>query len=605
MDPMSANARKSSPRRRRSARPTAAHLARLLRQQESLRSIVESISAELELQPLLERILHHACEMIGADTGTIGLIDPARDLVRTAATYRMPATEAGAEMPRGVGLAGEVLRTGALVIRQRYADLPHTAQPAFPDNAVVGVPIWWHGAMIGVVGVGTAPRAERPDEQPRTRPLGDDDIEALTLFARHAAIAIVNARRYEEERQRSERLALVARVAHLVTADLQLDDLLRSAADAIHEILGFPNVGIGLIDPDDPRTLVIRTLGGHFKTLIEGEHRIPITAGLMGAAVRTREVVLINDVANDPRYITPPGSEGIRAELAIPILTGERVKGVLNVESTEPLSDADAAILVVIADQLAVAIENARLYATAQQVAVLEERQRLARELHDAVTQHLASVALMAQTLSPTYGRDAAEGDRRARRLVEVSQAALVEMRALMDELRPARTRRDGTPNAAGSALPSDPAAEPWLARVRRNGLAHALGRLAEDATRDGTPVGIEVGAYAPQPAACEEALFRIAQEALANAVKHARADHVSLRLDTRDGSTVLAISDDGVGLGASTLPVWPVGVSGGLGLATMRERAAAIGAALRIDSGKGSGTSIEVVVPLGEECPA
>ena len=605
MDPMSADAHKSSPRLRRSARPTAAHLARLLRQQESLRSVVESISAELELQPLLERILHHACEMIGADTGTIGLVDPAHDLVRTAATYRMPATEAGAEMPRGVGLAGEVLRTGEPVIRQRYADLPHIAQPAFPDNAVVGVPIWWHGAMIGVVGVGTAPRAERPGERPHTRPLGDDDIDALTLFARHAAIAIINARRYEEERQRSERLALVARVAHLVTADLQLDDLLRSAADAIHEILGFPNVGIALIDPDDPRTLVIRTLGGHFKNFIGGEHRIPITAGLMGAAVRAREVVLVNDVANDPRYITPPGSEGIRAELAIPILAGERVTGVLNVESTEPLSDADAAILVVIADQLAVAIENARLYATAQQVAVLEERQRLARELHDAVTQHLASVALMAQTLSSTYGRDAEEGDRRARRLVEVSQAALVEMRALMDELRPVRTRRDGTPNAVLSAPPSDPAAEPWLARVRRHGLAHALGRLAEDATRDGTPVGVEVGAYAPQPAAYEEALFRIAQEALANAVKHARADHVALRLGTRDGSTVLAISDDGVGLGASTLPVWPVGVSGGLGLATMRERAAAIGAALRIDSARGSGTSIEVVVPLGEECPA
>jgi two-component system NarL family sensor kinase len=606
MDPMSASAHKSSPRRRRSPRPTAAHLARLLRQQESLRSIVESISSELELQPLLDRILHHACEIIGADTGTIGLVDPARDLVRTAATYCMPSTEAGAEMPRGVGLAGEVLRTGEPVIRQRYADLPHTARPAFPDNAVVGVPIRWHGAMIGVVSVGTAPRAERPGEQPRTRPLGDDDVEALTLFARHAAIAIVNARRYEEERQRSERLALVARVAHLVTADLQLDDLLRSAADAIHEILGFPNVGIALIDPDDPRTLVIRTLGGHFKTLIEGEHRIPITAGLMGAAVRGREVVLVNDVANDPRYITPPGSDGIRAELAIPILTGERVMGVLNVESTGPLSDADAAILVVIADQLAVAIENARLYATAQQVAVLEERQRLARELHDAVTQHLAGVALMAQTLSSTYGRDAGEGDRRARRLVEVSQAALVEMRALMDELRPARTRRDGgTPNATASAPPSNPAAEPWLARVRRHGLAHALGRLAEDTTRDGTSVEVEVGAYAPQPAACEEALFRIAQEALANAVKHARANHVSLRLDTRDGSTVLAISDDGVGLGASTLPVWPVGVSGGLGLATMRERAAAIGAALRIDSAKGSGTSIEVIVPLGEECPA
>ena len=600
---MSANADKASPRR--TARPTAPELARLVRQQESLRSVVESISGELELQPLLERILFHACEMIGADNGTIGLVDPARDLVRIAATYRMPPTAADAEMPRGVGLAGEVLRTGEPVIRQRYADLPHPAHLELRDHAVIGVPIRWHGEMIGVVGVGTAARvAPRSGGRTRPHPLGDDDIEALTLFARHAAIAIVNARRYQDERQRSERFALVARVARLVTTDLRLDDLLRRAADAMHEILGFPNIGIALVDPDDPRTLVIRTLGGHFKTLIEGEHRIPITVGLMGAAVRTRQVVLVNDVANDPRYLPPPGSEGIQAELAIPILIGDRVAGVLNVESTEPLSDADAAILVVIADQLAVAIENARLYATAQHVAVLEERQRLARELHDAVTQHVASVALMAQTLSSAYLRDPTEGDRRAGRLVEVSQAALAEMRALLDELRPAETRRGGIPNVVARDG-AEPAAESGLARVRRHGLAHALGRLAEDAARDGMPVGVEVGRYAPQPAACEEALFRIAQEALANVVKHARAERASVRLDTRDGTTVLTIADDGVGLGASSPPVWPVGVSGGLGLATMRERASAIGAALRIDSGRGSGTSIEVIVPLGEECPA
>lgn len=599
---MSTSRRKAPIRRdRRAARSTAPRLERLLRQQESLRSVVESISSELELQPLLERILHHACEMIGADNGTIGLVDPDRDLVRTAATYRMPSTEAGAEMPRGIGLAGEVLRTGAPVICRRYSDLPSPTQLDLRDNAVIGVPIRWRGEMIGVVGVGTAPRpAGRPGGHRRARPLGVGDIDALTLFARHAAIAIVNARRYQEERQRSERFALVARVARLVTTHLHLDDLLRGAADAIHEILGFPNTGIALIDPEDPRTLVIRTVGGHFKTLIEGEHRIPITVGLMGVAARTRQVVLVNDVANDPRYLPPPGSEGIRAELAIPILLGDRAVGVLNVESTQPLTDADAAILGVIADQLAVAIENARLYATAQQVAVLEERQRLAHELHDAVTQQLASLALMAQTLSSAYERDATEGDRRARRLVEVSQAALAEMRELLDELWPAARRRGGM---YGGGV--RPAAESRLARVRRRGLTDALRRLAEDASRDGLPVRLEVGTYAPQPAACEEGLFRIAQEALTNAVKHARATCAILRLDRRDGGTVLTVSDDGVGLSAAPRPAGLPGVSGGLGLATMRERAAAIGAALRIDSGRDAGTCVEVIVPLGEECPA
>jgi signal transduction histidine kinase len=406
--------------------------------------------------------------------------------------------------------------------------------------------------------------------------------------------------RMEHERQQSERFALVARVARLLTTDLPLGEMLGRAADAMHEILGFPNIAIGLIDPADPRTLVIRTLGGHYKTILEGEHRIPITVGLMGAAVRTRDVVLVNDVANDPRYLPPPGSEGIRAELAIPILIGDRVAGVLNAESTEPLDDADAAILVVIADQLAVAIENARLYAAAQQVAVLEERQRLARELHDAVTQQLASLALMAQTLTPAYLRDTAEGDRRAGRLVEVSQAALAEMRTLLDELRPPRPRRDDTP-----AVRREPAAESGLARVRRYGLAHALRRLVDAASLDGVSVVLEVGAYTPQLPACEEALFRIAQEALANVGKHAQAERARVRLDTRDGSTVLTVSDDGVGLGAPERPLWPPGISGGLGLATMRERAAAIGAALRIDSDRDIGTAVEVIVPLGAVRPA
>src|SRR5688572_15396790 len=168
---MSANARKASLRGRPPARATTARLQRLLREQETFRRVVESISGELELQPLLERILHNACEMLGADNGTIGLVDPVRDVVCTAATYHMPPTEGGAEMARGVGLAGEVLRTGAPVIRRRYGDLPHPTQDDLRENAVVVVPIRWRGEMIGGVGGGTAVRPARgPRGRARARP---------------------------------------------------------------------------------------------------------------------------------------------------------------------------------------------------------------------------------------------------------------------------------------------------------------------------------------------------------------------------------------------------------------------------------------------------
>ena len=240
------------------------------------------------------------------------------------------------------------------------------------------------------------------------------------------------------------------------------------------------------------------------------------------------------------------------------------------------------------------AIENARLYASAQQVAVLEERQRLARELHDAVTQHLSSLTLIAQTLAPAYGRSREEGDNRSRRVVELSQAALAEMRVLLAELRPRRAvgRPDG--RTAGEA-PAGSA----RARLRRHGLAEALGLLAAEVSCDGLPIEAELAGYVPRPVAEEEALYRIAQEALSNVVKHAGATHVWLRLTTERGATILTIADDGTGFTASIERTGEHAVQmGGLGLLTMRERAAAIGGTVRIDSSAAEGTTIEVVVP-------
>jgi signal transduction histidine kinase len=561
--------------------PNTGQLRKLLRQRESVRAVVETISGELELQPLLESILRHACELIGAEHGTIGLVDPDRDVIRTAAGYRMPPDEAGAEMPRGVGLAGVVLERGTPVVLDRYGDLAHPTQSGFADHSVIGMPIEWDGRMIGFLGVGTG-----------TRRMGAEEVETLALFARPAAIAIANAWRYEDERQRADRMALVARVARLVTADLRLDELLQRAADAIHELLGFPNLAIPLIDPEQPGMLVLRVKGGHYKQQIPGEYHIPITTGIMGEAARTRLPVLVNDVTVDPRYLPTPGVTAGRAELAVPIMLGDRVLGVVNVERDEPFCGEDAAIVGIIADQLAVAIDNARLYASAQQVAVLEERQRLARELHDAVTQHLSSLTLIAQTLGPAYGRGREEGESRARRVVELTQVALDEMRVLLAELRP--RARNGVLGGE-----SDAPAGSARARLRHHGLAEALALLAGEVSSDALPVDADLVRYVPRPLAEEEALYRIAQEALSNVVKHAGATRARLRLGTEGRDTVLRIADDGRGFSASIERTGEHAVQmGGLGLLTMRERATAIGGTIRIDSATGAGTTIEVTVP-------
>src|SRR5690348_2587601 len=116
----------------------------LLRRQESLREVIESISSELELRPLLTRIVRHACDLLGADNGTIGLVDFQRKIVRTEAIYCMPDRELGADMPPGVGLAGQVYMSRQPIVLERYGDIQNPTLPELLVNAVIGVPIFWH-----------------------------------------------------------------------------------------------------------------------------------------------------------------------------------------------------------------------------------------------------------------------------------------------------------------------------------------------------------------------------------------------------------------------------------------------------------------------------
>ena len=129
----------------------------LLREQETLRAFVESISSELDLDPLLHRILRHACELIGADDGAIGLVDEALGVVRTEAIYNMPIEELGALHPPGVGMAGQVLATGEPILLDRYADLNVPSRRYHAQNAVLGFPIRWRDPMIGFIGLGAQP----------------------------------------------------------------------------------------------------------------------------------------------------------------------------------------------------------------------------------------------------------------------------------------------------------------------------------------------------------------------------------------------------------------------------------------------------------------
>jgi signal transduction histidine kinase len=547
---------------------------RVRREESALQRVVEEISSELELRPLLTRIVTHACDLLDANDGSIGLYDAAQEVMRIEAVCRMPAQELGMEYAAGVGLAGTVLARGHPVLVSRYGDLPGASLPELADNAVVGVPIHGRSELVGFFGIGARP----------PRVFDERDLGTLTLFARHAAIAIDNAMRYRREQARSERMELIARVSRLVSSGLEPADLVATAAQVIHEQLGYPNVVIPLLERGEPDELVYRAHAGAYRNMFREAYRLPVTRGITGAAVRDRAVQVVNDVSRDLRYVPPPQPIDVTCELAVPILRGNEVFGVINIEGREPFEEEDVSSIKIIADHLAVAIKNAQLSEAAREAAVMRERQRLARDLHDAVSQVLSSISLISQSLVPAWAKDPAEGERRARRLEELSRLAFAEMRALLHELQPVQ------PAAAGGE------ARGPLDEVRHRGLKEALANLMSVTAPKGIAVHFDFDGYRAQSLAHEEALFRICQEAGTNAVRHGRARSIVVRAQALDDARVrVEVSDDGCGFDSKRLRR---NGNSGFGLANIRERARALGGSARVDSEPGRGTRVTIDLP-------
>ncbi len=223
------------------------------------------------------------------------------------------------------------------------------------------------------------------------------------------------------------------------------------------------------------------------------------------------------------------------------------------------------------ANQAAAAIENARLYEQSREYAVVEERNRLARELHDSVTQSLFSVTLLSEAALNLLDRDPAKARERIDRANELAQGALAEMRALIFQLRPMALQEEGLLSALKKHLNA----------VR---------------SRDGVLVQLQVtGAARRLPAPVEDAAFRIAQEGVNNVIKHAGSApgaRVELNFDVRTLHVVIA--DNGVGFD----PTAPR-PTGKFGMSSMLERAEGVGGRLYVDSAIGQGTTVRAELPL------
>jgi signal transduction histidine kinase len=235
-------------------------------------------------------------------------------------------------------------------------------------------------------------------------------------------------------------------------------------------------------------------------------------------------------------------------------------------EAEQAFNIEDVALLSSIADHVATAVENDRLRRQAEQAAVLEERERLARDLHDSVTQSLYSLALLAEA-----GRELTRSgalDQAAHyqlRVSEIAQHALKEMRLMVHELRPPVLEQEGLVGA-----------------LRQ--------RLEAVEGRSGVKIRLLADELVDLPAAVEEGLYRIALEALNNALKHASADSVNVYVRTQNGIIELEVADNGTGFDPEAMDD-----TGGIGLSSMRERAEGLGASLAIRSTPGKGTQVLV----------
>lgn len=402
-----------------------------------------------------------------------------------------------------------------------------------------------------------------------------DDLSLAELMASDMAAAIANHRRYQREIAARERLTSLYQAGQALNrASLNPDQVYAEIHSAVAHLM--PTEAIVIILYDDAGQegdWVYRADAAGCRA----GGRYPLAGAFAGYMLRRNASVRIDDFSLFPQekfafvlFGDPPDTE---SGVAVLLRGSERVLGLLFVQSYRKAAyvDEDVEVLELLAAHAAVALENGLRYQQAQAHAAAQERTRLARDLHDAVTQTIYSASLIAEALPVVWQRNPIEGERNLTKLRQLVRGALAEMRTLLFELRPAA-----------------------LLAADLDTLLHQLGDVLTGHTR--IPVTMTCTGEANLPADVKVALYRIAQEAFNNIAKHSGATEVTVTCSLTPDQVVLTIGDNGRGFDS-------VKVNGSrMGLRIMAERAAAINAALRIDTAPGHATVIELRWPAVQQ---
>ena len=535
---------------------------------ETLELLADLIGLGLTMIHRLEGdflVVSHACDRMG-----LGIVPPVS--VRRTDTF-----------------CDSVLETlSPLVVRDadtdpRWRDLP--GKILIGTRSYVSVPIVLGDGRV----FGTLCAHDR-----RVHDLGQAEVDAMRILARGIASQIERDEALKRERETARDLALqneelggalgqlaaLHGVVESISSELDLEALLKQVVASAVSLLCAYAGAISLVgdDLDAPRRLVAT----HNLDAPGLDTRgIPARAGLMGEVIARRGPVIL---ARYDRVSTPlPDSAFHRLApwIAVPIWWQGEIIGTFGVAANDPerrFGSRETDLLASLAKHAAIAIENARLYAASRGLGMAEERNRLAREIHDTLAQSLLTLTFQ---LRAARGMIAAEPERASTELVDAEATA----RAALEEAR------RSVWNLGPAALES-------------GSLVEAL-QGETDPRRAKLPCRLIVsGATRPLDADTQLALLRVAQEAIANARKHAAATRVEVRLDFGEHGVTLSVADDGRGVDPAVLDAGPT-LGGGFGLSGMRERLRRLDGTLAIESGLGNGAGTTIVAAIPYPAPA